>query len=103
MSRAAKARILPRAAAAAGTVEAKGTCDIRKRADRETLSTKDAAKRLGVSVRALRRALQAGDLPAVRINRRWRVLRLPLEKLLLGESDLANPSHQDVGQAKNDG
>ena len=48
----------------------------------ETLSLTAAAQLLGIGPKAARRAVLRGDLRAVKINGRWRVLREPLEALL---------------------
>lgn len=48
----------------------------------ETISTREAALRLGITPRAVRRAAQSGELPAIRVNRRWRLLREPFDRLL---------------------
>lgn len=59
---------------------------------RGTLSLAEAAQRLGLTVRATRNAARAGEIPAVRIGRRWLVLRGPLEAMLLRRAD---PDHED--------
>jgi excisionase family DNA binding protein len=48
----------------------------------ETISIREAAERLGLSVWATRRAAASGDIPAIRVNARWRVLKAPFEQLL---------------------
>jgi excisionase family DNA binding protein len=60
-------------------------------ADRGTLSLDEAAKRLGLSVRAVRRAIATGEIQAIRIGRRWLVLRSPLEQMLAGGSPPKQP------------
>jgi excisionase family DNA binding protein len=39
---------------------------------------------LGLGVRATRRAIRAGKIQAIRVGRRWLVLREPFEKMLRG-------------------
>lgn len=48
----------------------------------ETMPLSSAAKRLGIGIKAARKAAIAGELPAIKINGRWRVLTLPFEVLL---------------------
>lgn len=50
--------------------------------ERATLSIAEAARRLGLTVRATRKAAAAGEIPAIQIRRRWLVLREPFEELL---------------------
>jgi excisionase family DNA binding protein len=45
----------------------------------------EAAARLGLSVKATRRAALTGELPAIRVGRRWLMLREPFEALLKGD------------------
>lgn len=52
----------------------------------ETLRIEAAAHRLGISVQAAREAAERGEIPAVRIGRRWLVLKLALDRLLGGEA-----------------
>ena len=49
-----------------------------------TIALGEAARRLGLSDRAARRAAAAGEIPAIRINRRWRVLLDAFEAMLGG-------------------
>jgi excisionase family DNA binding protein len=51
---------------------------------RRTLSVEEAARMLGLGVRATRRAIRAGKIQAIRVGRRWLVLREPFEKMLRG-------------------
>jgi excisionase family DNA binding protein len=46
------------------------------------MSLPEAAERLGVSLKAARRAAKAGDLPVIPWGRTFLVLREPLEALL---------------------
>ena len=48
----------------------------------KTLSLKEAAQSLGVSVDVVRRAARNGELPAVRVGRAILILRVPFEELL---------------------
>jgi excisionase family DNA binding protein len=50
--------------------------------ERGTLSIIEAAHLLGLSVKATRKAALAGEIPAIRIGRRWLVLKVPLQELL---------------------
>lgn len=52
---------------------------------RATLSLAEAAIKLGLSLKATRRAAMIGQIPTIRIGRRWLVLRAPLEALLSGK------------------
>lgn len=49
-----------------------------------TMTIAEAATRLGLSIKATRKAALAGQVPAIRIGRRWLVLRDPLEAMLAG-------------------
>ena len=48
----------------------------------DTIGIAEAARRLGLTAKATRRAAVLGDIPAIRIGRRWLVLREPFEGLL---------------------
>lgn len=54
--------------------------------NRETLMVSEAAQRLGLSIRATRRAIASGEIPEIRIGRRLLVLRAPFERMLLATS-----------------
>lgn len=45
-----------------------------RKGEAETIPLSVAATRLGIDVRAARKAALAGELPAIRINGRWRIL-----------------------------
>jgi excisionase family DNA binding protein len=47
-----------------------------------TISLQDAARLMGVSLKAARRAVKNGDIPAISWGRSYRVLRMPFEALL---------------------
>ena len=55
--------------------------------ERGTLYLSEAAARLGISVKAARRAVLAGEIAAIRIGRRWLILRGPFEDMLQSRSD----------------
>lgn len=48
----------------------------------ETIGIAEAARRLGLTPKATRRAALSGEIPAIKIGRRWLVLREPFEGLL---------------------
>lgn len=50
--------------------------------DRGTYTLAEAAKRLGLSLRATRKAAASGQIAAVQIGRRWLVFKDDLEALL---------------------
>ena len=50
-----------------------------------TLTLQEASNRLGRSLKAIRRAAEAGELPVIRWGRTYLVLREPFERLLRGE------------------
>jgi excisionase family DNA binding protein len=60
-------------------------------AQRGTMSLTEAAQRLGLSVKATRKAAKAGEIPAIQIGRRLLVLRDPLESML---RTAATPKHK---------
>ena len=47
-----------------------------------TISLRDAARQMGVSLKAARRAVRSGDIPAIPWGRTYRVLRVPFEALI---------------------
>jgi excisionase family DNA binding protein len=50
--------------------------------ERATLSIAEAAKRLGLTESATRKAAASGQLQTIRFGRRWLVLKAPLDALL---------------------
>lgn len=48
----------------------------------ETLGIEEAARRLGLTPKATRRAAISGEIPAIKIGRRWLILREPFDGLL---------------------
>ncbi len=56
-----------------------------EQATKQTLSVREAAARLGVSLPTLYAAIRSGQVPALRIRGRVLVLRKPFERLLRGE------------------
>ena len=54
-------------------------------AQRETLTMREAADTLGVSLSSAYEAAQKGQIPAIRIGGRWLVLKGKFQKMLAGE------------------
>ncbi len=52
----------------------------------ETLSVREAASRLGLSLSSGYRAARSQALPVIRVRGRWLVLRVPFERLIAGEA-----------------
>jgi excisionase family DNA binding protein len=50
--------------------------------DRETITLSEAAKRLGIGRNQAYMAAAKGEIPTIRIGRRWLVPRAPFERLL---------------------
>lgn len=48
----------------------------------ETITLRDAAKRLGVGIKAARKAAKRGEIPVIRVGRRSLVPRAAFERLL---------------------
>ena len=48
----------------------------------EVLTVKEAASLLKTSRQQIRRMIQAGELPAVKVGREWRILRESISSLL---------------------
>lgn len=53
--------------------------------ERATVTSDEAARLLGVSRRVVHRAIARGELRAVRLGRRFLVLRADLERLISGD------------------
>jgi excisionase family DNA binding protein len=51
----------------------------------EVMTAEEVAKYLGLAVETIYRKARAGEIPAVRIGRRWRFFRETLEAWLRGE------------------
>ena len=64
--------------------------------DGAQVGTADAARRLGVSASYVRQLIAAGDLPAVRVGRAWRILEADLEALAQQRAERARPVAQPV-------
>lgn len=60
-----------------------------KRIQNRLLSTDEVAELLAVSPKTVRRWIAEGELPAVKLQRLWRVRSADLERLLEGESHAA--------------
>ncbi len=58
---------------------------------RQTLTVAEAAKALGVGRNSAYEAVRRGDLPVIRLGRRYVVPRAALERLLAGET---RPKHE---------
>ena len=56
-------------------------------AQRETLTMREAADTLGVSLSSAYEAAQKGQIPTIRIGGRWLVLKGKFQKMLAGEGD----------------
>jgi excisionase family DNA binding protein len=54
---------------------------------RETITVGETADRLGISRALAYKAAQRGELPIIRIGRRYLVIRAELERMLLGTVD----------------
>ena len=54
---------------------------------RETMTVGETADRLGISRALAYKAAQRGELPIIRIGRRYLVIRAELERMLLGTVD----------------
>ena len=50
----------------------------------KTQSVDDAAKALGIGRNQAYEAVRRGEIPAIRIGKRWLVLREPLKRMLGG-------------------
>lgn len=59
---------------------------------REGISVEEAARLLGIAKGTAYRAVRAGQLPAIRIGRRWIVPRRALDAMLSGKAPLPQPS-----------
>jgi len=62
------------------------------------VGTADAARRLGVSASYVRQLIAAGDLPATRIGRAWRVLETDLDALAQQRAGRGRQVAQPVAQ-----
>lgn len=60
-----------------------------KRSPNRLLSTDEVAELLAVTSKTVSRWITAGELPAVKLHRQWRVRAAELDRLLEGESDAA--------------
>lgn len=60
-----------------------------KRSQDRLLPTEEVAEMLAVSPKTVRRWIAEGELPAVKLHRRWRVRAAELDRLFEGESDAA--------------
>jgi excisionase family DNA binding protein len=58
---------------------------------RQTYSVEEAAQIVGVSKDAIYDALRAKRIPGIKLRKNWRVLRQPLDRMVRGESETANP------------
>ena len=59
------------------------------RSQNRLLSTEEVAVLLAVTPKTVRRWIAAGELPAVKLHRQWRVCATHLDRLLRGERDVA--------------
>jgi excisionase family DNA binding protein len=56
--------------------------DAMRKARRQLLTTEEVAQALSVKPKTVRRWILAGELPAVKLHRQWRVDAVELERLL---------------------
>lgn len=54
----------------------------------EVMTAEEVAEYLGLAVETIYRKARAGEIPAVRIGRRWRFIRETLEDWLRGETQV---------------
>ncbi len=59
--------------------------------ERQTLTVEEAAQVLGISRSTAYEAVRRGDLPSIRIGRRYVIPRLVLERMLTQVSTVASP------------
>jgi excisionase family DNA binding protein len=59
--------------------------------ERATLTVDEAGTLLGLSRSTAYRAVQAGQLPAIRVGRRWLIPRAAIERLLASAETGAGP------------
>jgi excisionase family DNA binding protein len=61
--------------------------------ERATISVEEAGQRLGISRNAAYAAVNAGEIPAIRIRRRWLVPVVAFERMLesAGQNQAAKP------------
>jgi excisionase family DNA binding protein len=60
-----------------------------KKQARETLTVEETADRLGISRTLAYKAAQKGEIPTIRIGRRYLVLKAELERMLAATFDLS--------------
>lgn len=56
---------------------------------RRLLSTEEVAEVLAVKPKTIRRWILAGELPAIKLHRQWRIHTDELDRLLEGSADAA--------------
>jgi excisionase family DNA binding protein len=70
----------------------------RKRFASATISIPEAAKLAGVGKSAIKAGITAGQIPAIPIGKRLRVLRVPFEELLtVGQTENGTPIEGGTG------
>jgi excisionase family DNA binding protein len=73
-----------------------------ERLERQTLTVGEAAHRLGISRALAYKAAQRGELPVIRIGRRYLVLKTQLERILASTDPLtaaAEPTNPSTGES----
>jgi excisionase family DNA binding protein len=58
----------------------------REEREKETVTVDEAARRLGLGRNATYEAVRRGEVPAIRIGKRWLVPSVALDRLLLGKA-----------------
>jgi excisionase family DNA binding protein len=73
-----------------------------ERLERQTLTVGETAHRLGISRALAYKAAQRGELPVIRIGRRYLVLKAQLERILASPDQLAaaaQPTNPSTGES----
>jgi excisionase family DNA binding protein len=71
--------------------------------ERQTLTVGETAHRLGISRALAYKAAQRGELPVIRIGRRYLVLKAQLERILASTDQrtaTAAPTNQPIGESE---
>jgi excisionase family DNA binding protein len=66
--------------------------------ERETLTVGETADRLGISRALAYKAAQNGEIPTLRIGRRYLVLKVELERMLAATVDQPTPRHSSANR-----
>ena len=57
-----------------------------------TMTVEEAGKALGVSCATAYEAVRSGDLPSIRVGRRWLVPTAALRRMVLLDADIRGPA-----------